>query len=866
MRRGKRWVAGCTAAILGLVVWGQAQDNTLPVDVVRLNAENWKEFAPQGKEVDAIAGDVVLRNGYLTAVIAQPLPTRDANMTVRQNAGSLIDLTTRVDPSDQLSAFYPGQRQFAFRSWKILGPDQFELDLATHSQARARAAAVELSAPASADLPAVTVTYRLEQDEPFLTVSTQFKNPGEQPLNVPLIDDLRIDAGKEWLVKSPNGKSSIFWAHDRFWKQAYALDVTGLPLELNSDARSSTVKFQMNGSDRITLPPGGEFTFTRWLFVGRDLLEARALAAEMRGAVVPRVQIRIVGEHGGVPRAEVTFHQGEQLYGSGWTDEHGILATALPPGDYLVSVRAIGNEIAKDLKYRQESTPDTVQELRVSNYRPGKVVASITDIDGQPIPCKIEFQAAAGQPQPDFGPVTAAFGVRNLRYAPLGTFEQTLPAGDYEVTISHGPEYDALFTKITVTVGQTTQLTGKLLRTVDTTGWISADFHSHSSPSGDNTASQVGRVLNHVCEHLEFVPCTEHNRIDSYEPIIADLGVGKFVGTVSGIELTGQPLPLNHQNAFPMILRPYAQNGGGPLPDTDPATQIERLALWDQRSDKLVQVNHPDLGWMFYDKDGDGQPDSGFDRMQPHIGALEVHPIDCILNRTPQTQRNGMEFNNTMFGWLQLLNQGLRFSGVVNTDAHDNFHGTGALRNWIQSSTDDPAAVRPLDVVHATRQGRVIMSNGPFMEVQLQESGKPETITAGQDLLARSGLLRLHVKVQTPNWFDIDHVFVLINGQLAESLDFTREKHPERFAKSGVVKFDQQLEFKLPTDAHVIVVAAGENSTLRRVMGEMWGRSRPVAVSNPMFVDVNGDGFVANRDLLGYPLPKKFTPRKLPEK
>ena len=864
MRRGKRWVAGCTVAILGLVVWGQAQDNTLPVDVARLTAETWKEFAPLGKEVDAIAGDVVLRNAYLTAVIAQPLPTRDANMTVRQNAGSLIDFATRIDPSDQLSAYYPGQRQFAFRTWKILGPEQTVLDLETQSQTTAPSAAVELSAAATDELPAITVTYRLEQDEPFLTVTTQFVNPGTKPLTVPLIDDLRIDAGKEWLVKSPNGPGSIFWAHDRYWKQAYAVDATGLPLDLNSDARSSTVKFQMNGDDKVTLPPGGEFTFTRWLFVGRDLLEARALVAEMRGAVVPRVQIRIVGEQGAVARAEVTFHQGEQLYGSGWTDDKGILATALPPGDFDVSVTATGIEIAKHLKYRQETTQDTVQELRVTDYRTGKVVARITDADGQPIPCKVEFQSQAGQSQPDFGPVTAAFGVRNLRYAPLGSFEQTLPAGQYDVTISHGPEYDAIFTNITVAVGQTTELSGKLQRTVETAGWISADFHSHSSPSGDNTASQVGRVLNHVCENLEFVPCTEHNRVDSYDPIIAELGVGKFVGTVSGVELTGQPLRLNHQNAFPMIQRPYAQNGGGPLPDADPATQIERLALWDQRSEKLIQVNHPDLGWMFYDKDDDGQPDSGFDRMQPHIGALEVHPIDCILKRTPQTQRNGMEFNNTMFGWLQLLNQGFRFPGVVNTDAHDNFHGTGSVRNWIQSSTDDPAAVKPLDVVSMTRQGRLIMSNGPFLEVQLQEAGKSETVTAGQDLVAQSGKLQLHVKVQTPNWFDIDHVFVLINGQLAESLDFTREKHPERFAKSGVVKFDQQLDIMLPVDAHVIVVAAGENSTLKRVMGDMWGHSRPVAVSNPMFVDTNGDGFVPNRDTLGYPLPRKFTPRKLP--
>lgn len=864
MIRRKRWIAGCTATVIGLVVWGQAQDNSAPVEVARLTAENWKQFAPEGKEVDAIVGDLVLRNSYLTAVIAQPLPTRNANLTVTQIAGALIDFTTRDAPSDQLGAYYPGQRQFAFREWQIKGPHNAPLDLESQSQTTAQSVSIQLQATATPGQPAITVTYQLEHDEPFLTVSTKFTNPGDKPLVVPLIDDLRIDAGKELLEKSPNGRGSNFWAHDRFWKQAYLIDGAGVPLEMNSDARTSTIKYQIGGEDKITLMPGGEFQFTRWLFVGKDLLEAQARSAEMRGVTLPRVQIRIVGEYGGVPQAEVTFRTADNLYGCGWTDGKGFLATDLPVGDYLVSVHAQGVEIARDLKYRQENFSDTTQELRVSNYHPGKVVAKITDIEGQPLPCKVEFQAQSGTPQPGFGPVTAAFGVQNLRYAPLGTFEQTLPAGQYNITISHGPEFDAIFTTLTIEAGKTTELTGRLERTVQTPGWISADFHSHSSPSGDNTASQVGRVLNHVCEHLEFVPCTEHNRIDTYDPIIAELGVGKFVGTVSGIELTGVPLPLNHQNAFPMVRRPYAQDGGAPLPDADPVTQIERLALWDKHSEKLVQVNHPDMGWMFYDKDGDGQPDVGYDRMRPHIGAIEVHPIDCVLQRTPHTQRNGMEFNNTMFGWLQLLNQGQRFPGVVNSDAHDNFHGTGWLRNWVQSSTDDPAAVKPLDIVAATTQGRIVMSNGPFLEVQLNEVGKTDSITAGQDLLAPSGRMQLQVRVQTPNWFDIDRVFVLVNGRLAESLDFTRARHPERFAKVGSLKFNQRLELALPQDAHVIVVAVGEQSTLSRVMGPTRGNVRPVAVSNPLFVDVNKGGFKPNEDTLGYPLPKKFTPRKVP--
>lgn len=864
MLRRKQWIAAGTAAVLGLVVWVQAQESAVPVEIARLTAENWEKFAPQGKEVDAIAGDIVLRNAFLTAVIAQPLATRHANMTVREVAGALIDFTTREQPSDQLGAFFPGQRQVAFREWKLFGPNNKPIDLETQSSAQLPSAAVVLTAPGSEDKPGITVTYQLEGDESFLTCTTKFTNSGSKPLVVPLIDDLRIDSGKELIVKSPNGQNSLFWAHDRFWNQAYAVGAAGLQLDMNSDARTTTIKHQIEGMNSVTVMPGREFQFTRWLFVGRDLLEAKALASEMRGDILPRVQFRVVGDRGGLPGVEVTFHRGDILYGSAHTDDQGLLSTALPPGQYAVSIQSLGVELVKNLKYEQELTENTLQELRVPDYLPGKVIARITDKDGQPIPCKVEFKAQAGTPQPDFGPATAAFGVKNLRYAPLGTFDQALPAGKYDVAISHGPEYDALFSTLEVLPGKTVELTGTLIRTVDTTGWISSDFHSHSSPSGDNTSSQVGRVLNHVCENLEFVPCTEHNRVDTYEPIIAELGVGRFVSTVSGIELTGVPLPLNHQNAFPIIRRPYTQDGGAPLPDTDPATQIERLTLADNRSEKLVQVNHPDLGWMFYDKDGDGQQNAGYERMQPHITVLEVHPIDAILKRSTLTQRDGMEYNNRIFGWLQLLNQGFRIPGVVNTDAHDNFHGTGWLRNWVQSSTDDAAAIKPLDIVHAANQGRVVMSNGPFLEVRLHEAGQTNTITAGQDLVALSGKMQLHVRVQTPNWFDIDHVFVLVNGKLDETLDFNREKHPEKFAKEGAVKFDAQLEFTLPSDSHVIVVAAGEKSTLSRTVGVEWaGKVQPVAVSNPMYIDVNSGGFTANKDTLGYPLPKKFTPRKL---
>src|SRR5262245_41434016 len=76
-------------------------------DVVELAAANWSAFVPAGKEVDAIYGDHALRSDRLMAVVGRAVNTRNANMTVKNVGGALIDFTRRDVQSDQLSSFYP---------------------------------------------------------------------------------------------------------------------------------------------------------------------------------------------------------------------------------------------------------------------------------------------------------------------------------------------------------------------------------------------------------------------------------------------------------------------------------------------------------------------------------------------------------------------------------------------------------------------------------------------------------------------------------------------------------------------------------------------------------------------------------------
>src|SRR5271166_6560899 len=102
---------------LGLLALGTTARSA---ELVALSPQTWGRYAPQGKEVDAIHGDFALSNGLITAVIAQPKRGRNANMTVREVGGCLIDLTVQKPSNDQLSAFYPGA---GLRELKFAGVD-----------------------------------------------------------------------------------------------------------------------------------------------------------------------------------------------------------------------------------------------------------------------------------------------------------------------------------------------------------------------------------------------------------------------------------------------------------------------------------------------------------------------------------------------------------------------------------------------------------------------------------------------------------------------------------------------------------------------------------------------------------------------
>jgi hypothetical protein len=195
-----------------------------------------------------------------------------------------------------------------------------------------------------------------------------------------------------------------------------------------------------------------------------------------------------------------------------------------------------------------------------------------------------------------------------------------------------------------------------------------------------------------------------------------------------------------------------------------------------------------------------------------------------------------------------MLNQGDRFYGTANSDAHVTAYNNGSIFTYVQSSTDDPTRLDPTELARSAKAGRMVMSNGPFLEVSLDD-----VPPGGEARVEREGRLKLGAR--WANRIDVDRVQVLVNGRPDPSLNFTRGNASNSFfARPDASGFERVIPLKLTTDAHIIVVATGERSQLGAFHGPHAGQA-PTAVSNPIFVDVDGKGFAANKDTLGAPLP-----------
>ncbi|MBL9139139.1 MAG: CehA/McbA family metallohydrolase [Verrucomicrobiales bacterium] len=817
----RAWMRLAAVGWVVALAWLQPLD-TLGVEAFQVGPTRWREL-PGGKEADGVVGDFVMRNARVEAVVAQGAADRRANWTtyIGQDGtpGSLYDLSLRGRDNDHLTLFAPSNLRGPVAHVRVVR-DGTEGDAVVETV---------IDAAMNEGL-AVRHTYVLREDWQGLLILTNLRNTGREIR--------RFETGDRWRTLSDivvvRG-TTVGDASDPADKCAYAyrwFEGPGWVLP----------------EEEVTVAAGVEVTFARGLVVADSPAAAfGVLASYVEGTAPVRGSLR--NERGmAVTTARVEIRIADQWLAA-YPDARGNLQFPLPFGDYDVRILDAGRA---PVTTRLVVQPDHEARLEVDLGPAAGLRFRVEDESGDLIPCKVQILGTNGTASPRLGPPHRAHGCLDQYHSERGDFAVAVPPGQYHVVVTRGPEYGHAARSVSVAPGQEAVVAVRLPRQVSTRGWISADFHSHSTLSGDSLCGLEDRLINLAAEHIEFAPATEHNRLADWSPAIERLGLKDRLATVTGIELTG---PGAHWNAFPFEPEPGVAEGGAPRWSKDP--RVSALTLREFQGpnpDRWVQWNHPDLIEGLFDRNGDGEADGGYsgliamgDGMEAAgLGILATSPY--AIDRAP----NGREIVVTQreFVWLQLLNQGHRWVCVAVSDAHGvHDNGVGGWRSYIASPTDDPGRIDGRVISRNAKAGRVMVTTGPFLEVAAADGTE-----AGGTTQCR-GELGLRIRVQCADWLDIDRVQVLVNGRPRPDLNFTRRSHPEAF-RPGAVRFEREVGVKLDQDAHLIVVACGENSTLKTGFGTSGpGAWRPCAYHNPIYVDVDGGGFKASGDTLGWGLP-----------
>ncbi|MCK4556061.1 MAG: hypothetical protein KAU47_00990, partial [Candidatus Aminicenantes bacterium] len=148
----------------------------------------------------------------------------------------------------------------------------------------------------------------------------------------------------------------------------------------------------------------------------------------------------------------------------------------------------------------------------------------------------------------------------------------------------------------------------------------------------------------------------------------------------------------------------------------------------------------------------------------------------------------------------------------------------------------------------AILKGQSFASNGPIVEFKV--NGK---YTSGDTFTSKTGEVNVSVKVLSAPWIAVDEVRLIVNGE--RQIIF-----PVKTSKKIIQKFSQpSLSWTLTEDSYIIVEVLGKESLYPVLQRSSWSgfstnATLPYALTNPVFVDVDGNG------KFDPPLPEKIKP------
>lgn len=436
----------------------------------------------------------------------------------------------------------------------------------------------------------------------------------------------------------------------------------------------------------------------------------------------------------------------------------------------------------------------------------------------EPLPVRIQVIPAAGVPATpeQRGVLDEVNGRLYQEFSMAGASTLVVPPGDHHIIVSRGYEWEIFETDVTAEAGKTVKINASLLRSVDTTGRMCADFHIHSHQSADSNDPIEHKVKGAIADGLDIPISSEHEWVVDFQPTVEALGLQKWARGLANEELT--TFVWGHFGIGPITPNDDALNRGAiEWIGKNPPAFFDDVRTHPE--DPWIIVNHPrstGIGGYFsasgYDRDTDkGKAELWSD----NFDAIEVfNDSDLEKNR-----------DASVADWFAQLNFGHKFWAVGSSDSHHlRTNPVGYPRTCFYFGHDDPTLLTPNGVRDVVKSGDGIVSGGLYMTVTGpagEHPGQAATVDA-------SGEALFVVTVESPSWFSGDTLEVIVNGKTVS----TEPLLPIGNGPSN--KFMNQVTVAIDPNAErnwVVFHAKGEGD-----LAPLHPGRKPFAVSNPVFL------------------------------
>lgn len=240
----------------------------------------------------------------------------------------------------------------------------------------------------------------------------------------------------------------------------------------------------------------------------------------------------------------------------------------------------------------------------------------------------------------------------------------------------------------------------------------------------------------------------------------------------------------------------------------------------------IIDVHHPrldsEIGYFdiaHFDARGDRAAQPGFSW---DFDAIEV------MNGYQDPVRRAVD--RVVDDWFALLDHDHLVTATGNSDTHHLRMNIGGYpRNYVHVRDDQPSMVDGRQVASALKAHRAFFTTGPFVSLQVNGGD------IGDLVPARDHRARAEVKIQAAPWVSVEHVVLYLNGKPLKRWDVPADVN-------ATIRLQEAWTFDVAADSYVVVRVDGDRPLAPVVGDRKTFTAYPFALTNPVFIDADGDG------------------------